>query len=63
VSSPYSREAEKARRDLVGLEEKVFAGTATKSELNRYQELSELLNSSLEARVAEVSGRLGRPPR
>jgi hypothetical protein len=63
LDTPYSREAEKARRDLVGLEEKVFAGTATKSELTRYQELSELLNSSLEARVAEVSGRLGRPPR
>ncbi|MFI5865359.1 AAA family ATPase [Streptomyces sp. NPDC051546] len=60
LDTPYSGEAERLRRQLVSLEGKVFSGSASKSEVARYQNLSETLSSSLEARVDEVSGRLGR---
>ncbi|MFR9726148.1 AAA family ATPase [Streptomyces sp. MS19] len=60
LDSPYSRQADEARRQLIDLEEKVFSAAATEAEVRRYHELSERLTSTLEARVDEVSGRLGR---
>ncbi|WP_234320075.1 hypothetical protein [Streptomyces sp. SBT349] len=41
------------------LERKVYADTATDAEAAEYQQLSELLTSSLETRVTEVAARLG----
>lgn len=60
LDTPYSSEAEKLRKQLVELEEKVFSGSASRAEVASYKKLSENLSSSLEARVDEVSGRLGR---
>ncbi|WP_237322894.1 AAA family ATPase [Streptomyces sp. JJ36] len=59
IDSPYSKRAEKARRDLVDLEEKVLSGEATELEVARYEDLSRRLSSSLSARVDEVAARLG----
>ncbi|MER7958632.1 AAA family ATPase [Streptomyces sp. NPDC096030] len=59
LDSPYSKRAEAARRDLVGLEERVLSGEATESEVARYEDLTQKLQSSLSARVDEVSARLG----
>ncbi|MER7636938.1 AAA family ATPase [Streptomyces sp. NPDC126522] len=58
LDSPYSKRAEEARRDLVGLEERVLSGEATESEVKRFEALSQKLQSSLSARVDEVSARL-----
>ncbi|NED79112.1 ATP-binding protein [Streptomyces sp. SID11233] len=64
LETPYSTRAEERRRRLVALERKVYAETATAGEIAEYQELSDLLTSSLESRVAEVSARLeGEPER
>lgn len=60
LDTPYSSEAERLRGQLVVLEEKVFSGSASKAEVSNYKKLSEILSSSLEARVNEVSARLGR---
>ncbi|WP_078905330.1 MULTISPECIES: AAA family ATPase [Streptomyces] len=60
LDTPYSSEAENMRIRLVDLEGKVFSGTASQSEIRQYKELSGTLTSSLEARVDEVAGRLGR---
>lgn len=60
LDTPYSSEAERLRKRLVELEGKVFSGSASKAEVANYKRLSETLSSSLEARVDEVSGRLGR---
>lgn len=58
LDTPYSSRAEKYRQRLVALERKVYAGTADEDEVNEYQELSRLLTSSLQSRVAEVAARL-----
>ncbi|MFF8394295.1 AAA family ATPase [Streptomyces sp. NPDC016172] len=58
LDSPYSKRAEEARRDLVGLEEKVLSGEATESEVKQFEALSQKLQSSLSARVDEVVARL-----
>jgi hypothetical protein len=60
VDTPYSKRAEEMRRWLGNLETKVLAGTASPAEIREYQNLSEMLTSSLAARVDEVSSRIGR---
>lgn len=60
LDTPYSSEAEKLRSRLVELEERVLDGSASKSEVRQYREMSDTLTSSLNARVDEVSGRFGR---
>ncbi|ARQ70240.1 AAA family ATPase [Streptomyces marincola] len=59
LDSPYSPRAERLRRDLVALEERVLSGEASRAEVETYENLSRTLNSSLSARVDEVSARLG----
>lgn len=59
LETPYSNEAEKQRGRLVELERKVFRDQADEAELREYRELTELLTSSLSARVDEVAARLG----
>ncbi|MFC7592486.1 AAA family ATPase [Nonomuraea antimicrobica] len=60
VDSPYSRHAEDLRRTLGDLEEKVLTGTASEAEIAEYRKLGEILESSLSARVDEISSRFGR---
>jgi hypothetical protein len=60
VETPYSTEAEKLRRRLGSLEEKVLNGEASSDEVAEYRSLSERLTSSLSARIDEVAARLGR---
>lgn len=60
LESPYSTRAEQQRQRLVALERKVYDGSARPEEVIQYQELSRLLTSSLESRVAEVAARLER---
>jgi energy-coupling factor transporter ATP-binding protein EcfA2 len=60
VETPYSTEAERLRRRLGSLEGRVLSGEASSSELAEYKTLSETLTSSLNARIDEVSARLGR---
>ncbi|MFC9463189.1 AAA family ATPase [Streptomyces coelicoflavus] len=62
LDTPYSGRAERHRRRLVSLERKVYAGTATPQEVNEYEELSRLLTSSVQSRVAEVAARLEQEP-
>ncbi|KDN83258.1 hypothetical protein KCH_47400 [Kitasatospora cheerisanensis KCTC 2395] len=58
LPSAYSPTAEAERRLLVRLERKMYAGRATDAELAEYRELGAKLNSSLTARVDEVTARL-----
>ncbi|WP_329240511.1 AAA family ATPase [Streptomyces sp. NBC_01478] len=58
LETPYSRRAEEQRKRLVALERKVYAQSATREEIAEYQELSRLLTSSVQSRVAEVAARL-----
>ncbi|MGW0804302.1 AAA family ATPase [Nonomuraea sp. NPDC002799] len=60
VDSPYSTRAEDVRRHLGDLEDKVLGGSASEAEIEDYRKLSKMLESSLSARVDEVSARLGR---
>lgn len=60
VETPYSAEAEKLRRRLGILEDKVLSGEASSEEVAEYRRLSDRLTSSLSARVDEVAARLGR---
>jgi hypothetical protein len=60
VETPYSAEAEKLRRRLGRLEERVLNGEASSDEVAEYRSLSERLTSSLSARIDEVAARLGR---
>jgi hypothetical protein len=60
IETPYSTEAERLRRRLASLEEKVLKGEASPSEVEEYKDLSETLTSSLNARVDEVASWLGR---
>ncbi|MFJ5305695.1 AAA family ATPase [Streptomyces sp. NPDC088350] len=59
LETPYSDEAEKQRGRLVQLERKVFRDEADEAELREYRELTDLLTSSLSARVDEVAARFG----
>jgi hypothetical protein len=59
VETPYSSEAERLRRRLGSLEGRVLSGEASSSEVAEYRNLSEKLTSSLNARIDEVSSRLG----
>ncbi|MCX5602943.1 ATP-binding protein [Streptomyces phaeochromogenes] len=58
LDTPYSSRAERHRQRLVALERKVYAGTALPEEVSEYKELSRLLTSSVQSRVAEVAARL-----
>ncbi|WP_329266630.1 AAA family ATPase [Streptomyces sp. NBC_01451] len=58
----YSGRAEEHRRRLVELERKVYAATASEAEVAEYRELSRLLTSSVQSRVAEVAARLEPEP-
>ncbi|MEV4556941.1 AAA family ATPase [Kitasatospora sp. NPDC049285] len=58
LPSAYSPAAEAERRLLVRLERKMYAGQATDAEVAAYRELGAKLNSSLTARVDEVTARL-----
>lgn len=58
LDSPYSRQAERLRRELARLEAKVILGQASEREVADYQALRRRLNSSLVARVDEVSASL-----
>ncbi|MEV5708833.1 AAA family ATPase [Actinoallomurus sp. NPDC052274] len=60
VSSPYSPVSEKLRRRLGDLEVKVLDGSASEAEMSEYRRLTNLLTSSLSARVDEVAARLSR---
>jgi energy-coupling factor transporter ATP-binding protein EcfA2 len=60
IETPYSTEAEKLRRRLGILEERVLDGEASPDEVTEYRRLSERLTSSLSARIDEVAARLGR---
>ncbi|MBC7274006.1 MAG: AAA family ATPase [Streptomyces sp.] len=58
LETPFSSRAEQQRQRLVELERKVYDRTATGQEKAEYKELSRLLTSSLQTRVAEVAARL-----
>ncbi|MGP3691257.1 AAA family ATPase [Streptomyces sp. IBSNAI002] len=58
MDTPYSERAEEKRKRLVVLERLVYAGTADEQQIREYEGLTELLTSSLETRVAEVTARL-----
>ncbi|GAA4149791.1 AAA family ATPase [Actinomadura keratinilytica] len=58
LETPYSEEAERLRERLGDLEGKVLDGEASEDELAEYERLSKKLQSSLSARVREVSSRL-----
>ncbi|MFF9220806.1 AAA family ATPase [Streptomyces viridosporus] len=58
LETPFSSRAEQQRQRLVHLERKVYDRTATSEEKAEYKELSRLLTSSLQTRVAEVAARL-----
>jgi hypothetical protein len=60
IDTPYSTEAERLRRRLVDLEERVLSGEASSNEVAEYKTLSQRLTSSLNARIDEVASRLGR---
>ena len=63
LETPYSERAEELRRELVPLEMSVLAGEASEAEIERYQKLRRLLNSSPSARADGVSARLLPPIR
>jgi energy-coupling factor transporter ATP-binding protein EcfA2 len=60
VDTPYSAEAERLRQRLGDLEVKILEGAASADEKEEFRTLTERMNSSLSARVDEVSARLGR---
>jgi hypothetical protein len=62
LETPYSDEAERLRERLGELEGRVLDGVASEDEAAEYQRLSKRLQSSLGARVHEVSSRLGLEP-
>jgi hypothetical protein len=62
LETPYSERAEELRRELVPLEMSVLAGEASGADIERYQKLRRLLNSSPSARSDEVSARLRADP-
>jgi hypothetical protein len=60
VDTPYSAQAERMRQRLGDLEVKVLEGTASVAEKEEFRTLSEVLTSSMSARVDEVAARFGR---
>ncbi|MFG3424886.1 AAA family ATPase [Streptomyces californicus] len=58
LETPYSERADKLRRRLVRLEEKVFDGEASDSEVAEYKKLAAELTSSRTARVYEMAAHL-----
>ncbi|MFI1969150.1 AAA family ATPase [Streptomyces cinnamoneus] len=58
LETPYSERADKLRRRLVRLEEKVFDGEANDSEVAEYKKLAAELTSSRTARVYEMAAHL-----
>jgi energy-coupling factor transporter ATP-binding protein EcfA2 len=60
VDTPYSAQAEQLRQRLGDLETKVLEGKASAEEKEEFKALTELLTSSMSARVDEVAARLGR---
>jgi hypothetical protein len=58
LETPYSERADKLRRRLVSLEEKVFDGEANDSEVEEYKKLAAELTSSRTARVYEMAAHL-----
>ncbi|WP_405413266.1 AAA family ATPase [Streptomyces decoyicus] len=58
LETPYSARADKLRRLLVHLEEKVFDGEANDSEVVEYKKLAAELTSSRTARVYEMAAHL-----
>ncbi|MET7639553.1 AAA family ATPase [Streptomyces sp. NPDC005438] len=58
LETPYSERADKLRRLLVHLEEKVFDGEASDSEVAEYKKLAAELTSSRTARVYEMAAHL-----
>jgi energy-coupling factor transporter ATP-binding protein EcfA2 len=62
VKFPYSDEARRLRQALVGLEEKIYDGTATPVEKQEYRRISELLTSSTTARVSEIAAQIRHEP-
>ncbi|MFI0351035.1 AAA family ATPase [Actinomadura sp. 9N407] len=62
LETPYSDEAERLRDRLGELEGRVLDGAASEEEVAEYRDLSKKLQSSLGARVHEVSSRLGLEP-
>lgn len=61
LDSPYSPRAGQLRRELAELEAKVITGEASGEEIADYETLRRRLNSSLVARVGEVSASLRTP--
>ncbi|KMS72118.1 ATPase AAA [Streptomyces viridochromogenes] len=58
LETPYSERADRLRRLLVRLEEKVFDGEASADEVAEYKELAAKLTSSRTARVYEMAAHL-----
>ncbi|WP_228472858.1 ATP-binding protein [Streptomyces cyaneochromogenes] len=58
LDTPYSSRAEDRRWRPIALERRVYAGSVSDEEVAEYQELSRLLTSSVQSRVAEVAARL-----
>ncbi|MEU4561590.1 AAA family ATPase [Actinoplanes sp. NPDC023936] len=58
LDTPYSEQAVRLRRELVGLETDVITGRADEQAVHRYEELRDLLTSSPAARVDELAARL-----
>ncbi|AEY91432.1 ATP-binding protein [Streptomyces hygroscopicus subsp. jinggangensis 5008] len=58
LETPYSDRADRRRRLLVQLEEKVFDGEASDSEVAEYKKLAAELTSSRTARVYEMAAHL-----
>lgn len=63
LDSPYSKQAERLRRELVELEAKVMTGEADDQQITEYRALRRRLNSSPVARVDEVAATLRTPYR
>lgn len=61
LDTPYSTRAEELRSELVQLETLVLMGHASTAQVERYDELKQLLTSSATARVDELAARLAMP--
>ncbi|GAA1617946.1 hypothetical protein GCM10009828_052770 [Actinoplanes couchii] len=58
LDTPYSERAVRLRRELVDLEASVITGRAAKPDVQRYEQLRDLLTSSPVARIDEIAARL-----
>jgi hypothetical protein len=61
LDTPYSTRAEELRRELVTLETEVLTDRASDAQIQRFDQLRELLTSSAVARVDELAARLAMP--